>query len=98
MTFDLWTSSGVDRFYDIRKPIYDFLFDFCGHHLSISYRFRDKQLQSFYCSTLTFNLWRSSGVKKFHTIRKPVNDFLFDFDEHHLSISYRFRDIRLQSF
>ena len=34
-------------FYTIRKPIYDFLFDFYGHHLSISYRSRDIRLQSF---------------------------------------------------
>ena len=45
--------------------------------------------------TLTFNPWRSSGVKKFYTIRKPIYDFLFDFYGHHLSISYRFLDIRI---
>ena len=38
------------------------------------------------------------GRKKFHTIRKPIYDFLFDFYGHHLSISYRSRDIRFQSF
>ena len=38
------------------------------------------------------------GSKNFITIRKPRYDFLFDFYGHHLSISYRFRDIRLQSF
>ena len=38
------------------------------------------------------------GSKPFYTIRKPIYDFLFDFYGHHLSISYRFRDIRLQSF
>ena len=38
------------------------------------------------------------GSKKFHTIRKPIYDFLFDFYGQHLSISYRFRDIRLQNF
>ena len=32
--------------YTIRKPIYDFLFDFYGHH-PISYRFRDIRLRSF---------------------------------------------------
>ena len=37
-------------------------------------------------------------VKKFHTFRKSIYDFLFDFYGHHLSISYRFRDIRLQNF
>ena len=47
---------------------------------------------------MTFDPQRSSGVKKFHTIRKPINDFLFDFYEHHLSISYRLQDIRLQFF
>ena len=39
LTFDLWESSGVKHFYVIRKLIYDFLFDFYGQHLSISYRF-----------------------------------------------------------
>ena len=38
------------------------------------------------------------GSKKFYTIRKAIYDFLFDFYGHHLSISYRSRDIRLQSF
>ena len=38
------------------------------------------------------------GSKKNFTIRKPIYDFLFDFYEHDLSISYRSRDIRLQSF
>ena len=38
------------------------------------------------------------GSKNIHTIRKAIYDFLFDFYGHHLSISYRFRDIRLQSF
>ena len=41
---------------------------------------------------------RSSEVKICYTIRKPIYDFLFDFYGHHLSISYRFRDIRLRSF
>ena len=36
---------------------------------------------------MTFDLWKSSGVKKFHTIRKPICNFLFSF-----------RDIRLQNF
>ena len=35
------------KFYTFRKPIYDFLFDFYGHHLSISYRSRAIRLQSF---------------------------------------------------
>ena len=38
------------------------------------------------------------GSKKLYTIRKPIYEFLFDFYGHHLSISYRFRDIRLKSF
>ena len=38
---------GYIKFYTIRKPIYDFLFDFYGQHISISYRFRDIRLQSF---------------------------------------------------
>ena len=38
----------------VRKAIYDFLFDFYGHHLSISYRFRYIRLQSFKGLTSTF--------------------------------------------
>ena len=40
----------------------------------------------------------SSGVKILYTIRKLIYDFLFNFYGHHLSISHRSRDIRLQSF
>ena len=98
LTFDLWRSFGVKPFHTFSKAMYDFLFDFYGHHLSISYRIRDIRLQSFQGLTLTFVLWRSSEVKIFYTIRKPIYDFQFDFYGHHLSISYRFRDIRLQSF
>ena len=75
--------------YTIRKPIYDFLFDFYGQHLSISYRFRDIRLQSFQGLTLTFDPWRSSGIKKIYIIRKFIYDFLLDFYGQHLSISYR---------
>ena len=49
----------------IRKPIHDFLSNFYWHFRSISYRFRDIQLQSFQGLTLTFDLWRSPGVKIF---------------------------------
>ena len=37
---------GVNKIYTIRKPIYDFLFDFYGHHLSISYRSRNNAGQN----------------------------------------------------
>ena len=46
---------GSKKYYTVRKPIYDFLFDSYGQHLSISYRFRDIGLQSFYGLTLTFD-------------------------------------------
>ena len=61
---------GSKNFITIRKPRYDFLFDFYGHHLSISYRFRDIRLQSFQGLTLTFDPKRSSRVQKFFTISK----------------------------
>ena len=48
--------------------------------------------------TLTFNLWRSSGVESVYTNRKPINDFLSNFHRHFLSISYRFREIRVKVF
>ena len=46
---DLWPLKVIwgQKFYTIQKPIYDFLFNFYGHHLSISYCFRDIRLQSF---------------------------------------------------
>ena len=46
---------GSKENYTIRKFIYDFLFDFYGQHLSISYRFRDIRLLSFQGLTLTFD-------------------------------------------
>ena len=98
LTFDPKKSSGVEKSYTIREPIYDLLFDLYGHHLSSSYRSRDIRLRSFSGSTLTFDPKRSSGGEKNYGIRKPISDFLFDFYEHHLFISCRFRDIRLQSF
>ena len=44
------------------------IFDFYEHQLSISYRFRDIQLQSFYCWTLTFDLWRGQKCIPFESI------------------------------
>ena len=46
------------------------------------------------------DLWPSgvTEVKHIFTIWKPIYDFLFNSHWHFLSISYRFRDIRLQSF
>ena len=89
---------GSRTLYTVRKPIYDFLFDFYEQHLSISYRFRDIRIRNLSGLTLTFDPWWSSGVEKCYTVRKPMYDFQFDFYDHHLSISYRFRDIRLQNF
>ena len=57
-----------------RKAIYVFLFDFYGHHLSFSYRFRDIRLQRLKGLTLTFDSKRSSGVNKIATIRKAIFD------------------------
>ena len=51
--------------YTIRKPIYDFRFDFYWQHLSISYRFRDIRLQRFYGLFLIFDPWTSSKSKFF---------------------------------
>ena len=46
---DLWPLKVIwgRKNYTVRKPIYDFLFNSYGQHLSISYRFRDIRLQSF---------------------------------------------------
>ena len=47
---------------------------------------------------LGFDLDHWPKIKNIFTIRKPIHDFLFYLYWHLLSISYRFRDIRLQSF
>ena len=47
LTFDLQRSSEVENIFAIRKPIHDFLSNFCLHFLSISHRFPDIRLQSF---------------------------------------------------
>ena len=62
--FDLWPLKVIWgwKSYAIWKPIYDFLYDFYGHHLSILYRFRVIRLQNFQGLTLTFDVWRLSGV------------------------------------
>ena len=51
---DLWPLKVIEvkKFYTIRKAIYDFLFDFYGRHLSISYRFEIFDFKNF---TLTFD-------------------------------------------
>ena len=48
--------------------------------------------------TLTFGLRRSSEVQNISIIRKPIHDFLANFFWHSFSISYGFRDIRIQTF
>ena len=78
--------------------MYDFILDFYGQHFSISHRFQDIHFQRCKCLTLTFVPKKSSVVKNFNTIRKPIYDSLFDFYEHHLSISHRSRDSRNQRF
>ena len=59
-----------------------FLFNFHWHFVSILYRFRDIWFQTFQGLTLTFDLKRSSKVKKNYTIRKPIHDFLSNFHWH----------------
>ena len=60
--------------------------------------FEDTWLWSFKILTLTFNLQGSSEVKNISAIRKFIHHFLSNFHRHFLSISYRFREIRLRSF
>ena len=79
-------------FISIRKPIHDFLSNVYRHFRSISHPSWDILLQIFLGMTLTFDLQRSSEDKHFHTIRKSIYDFLFDFYGHHLLILHRFRE------
>ena len=149
LTFDLLRSSGVNNFYTILKPVYDFLFDFYGQQLSISYRFRDIRRQflgfdldlwtlkviwgqkmsdhskahiwlaiwllwttSLYLvpfsrystskfSGFDFDLWPLEGNwgrKKLYRLKAHIWLPIWLLYGQHLSISYRFWDIRLQSF
>ena len=98
LDFDPWRSSGVEKNSTVWKPIYDFLFDFYGQKSLYLVPFSRYSTSKFLGFDLDFDPWWSSGVETIYTIRKPIYDFLFDFYEQHLSISYRFRDIRLQSF
>ena len=98
LTFDPQKSQEVINIFVTRKPIHDFLSNFYWHFLSISDRFRDNRFQGFQGLTSTFDLRRSPEVKNIFTIWKPIHDFLSNFYWHLLSISYGFRDIRLQSF
>ena len=92
------TSHEIINIFVTRKPIHDFLSNFYWHFLSISYGFRYIRLQSVQGLTLTFDLWRSLEVENIFFIQKPIHDFLYNSYWHFLSISYRFRDIRIQSF
>ena len=98
LTFDFWRSPVVKNIFTIRKPLHDFLSNIHWCFLSIFYRFRDILLQSFKGLSLTSELQRSSGVKKCLAFWKPILDFLFNFYWHFWFISYRFGNIRLQSF
>ena len=73
LTFDLQRSPEIKNISAIREPIQDFLYDFYWHFLSISYRFWDIRLQSFWGLTLTFEFQRSPEVKNIFTIRKPIH-------------------------
>ena len=89
---------GLKKSHTILKPIYDFLFDFYGHHASLYFvPFSSYSTSKFLGFDL--DLWRLKVVwgRRNYTIWRPIYDFLFDFYGHHLSISYRFRYIRLQS-
>ena len=56
LIFDPWMSPEVKKCITIRKRIYDFLFDFHGHHLSISYRSRKNAGQNYEGRTKWLNL------------------------------------------
>ena len=54
--------------YTIRKPIYEFLFDFYGHHLSISYRFEILDFK-------VFRVWPWPFTPKGHLWSKKIIPF-----------------------
>ena len=88
----------VENIFTLRKPIHDFLSNFLLT-LSLSRTvFEIFDFEVLQGSTLTFDLYKSPWVKSISIIRKPIHDFLSNFHWHFLSISYRFRDIRLYKF
>ena len=73
-------------------PIYDFLFNFYWHFLSISYRFRDIRLKSFQGLTLTYDLLVVTRGQKYFRHSKAHVWLPIQRLWHFVSISYRFRD------
>ena len=94
---DLQGSSEVKNIFTIRKPIYDFLFDFYGQHLYLVpfSRYSTSKFSSF-----DLDLWPSevTRVQKYFHHSTAHTWLPINFYWHFLSISYRFRDFRLQSF
>ena len=97
MIFDIWWLPEVKNDFSIRKPKHDFLSNFYRRFLSISYRFWDIRLQSFWGLTLTFDLWKSPVFNYISTILKLIQDSQSNFYWHNFSYSFRFRDIWLQN-
>ena len=91
-------SSGVKTIYTVWKPIYDFLFDFLwttSLYLVPFSRYSTSKFLGFDLDLWPLRIiWGQNNSYR----SKSIYDFLFDFHGQHLSISYRFRDIRLQSF
>ena len=65
----------VRKLYTIWKPIYDFLFEFYGHHLSISYRFRDIWLQNLWVRSWSLTSKGHLGSKFFIPFERQYMTF-----------------------
>ena len=97
LTIELWRSSGIWYQKNLKAHIWlpIWLLRTPSLYLVPFSRYSTSKFLEF-----DLDLWPLKVIwgKKKYTIRKPIYDFLFDFYELHLSISYRSRDIRLQSF
>ena len=87
LTFDPYRSHEVKNIFAIRKPIHDFLSNFCWHFLSISYGFRYIRLQSF--SGFDLDLWplKITGGRKYfcHSKAPYMTSYLTSIDTFSLS-------------
>ena len=90
---------GSKIFLTVWKPIPDFLSNFYKDIFFLSRTVLEIfDFKVFWVWPWPSTFRGSPGVKNILIIRKPIHDFLSNFYRHFLSISYRFRDIRLQSF
>ena len=95
-----WRSSGVKFFFFFWKPMYDFLLDFYGQYLSISYRFDIFDVEVFRVWLWPLTPIGHLGSKKFIPFERPyMTSYLTSIDNISVSLTvfeiFDFKDFRV---